>query len=559
MRDYSGWITVNGRSLFSRVALPDDGLLRGAVLVATSFGREAVPLVGLWRRMAENLAILGVATVRVDYSATGDSSGNLCEPDDVRCWVDDISEITRWIRSSGAPRVAAVGMRLGTVVLGEALRAGAEFDQVVFWDPVPSGRHWIRENRALGMLHEDSRDAGNPGGVNDEFPFPEALSPVVSAWKTWRHDDEWAPSLVLRRVERELSDEVERHWKSRGATVEIAHGQAELLEVDTLELKWPEESMARVVAHLTPATSDALPWTWSSFHATVDVREATKVVVESIHHVGEEGLFLIESRSEDDQGAFSGTVIFVTDGYHNHWGPARSWVRLSRILATEGIRCLRFDFSHMIVNGEPSTDGLRIYVPEWRSNLGDIVNDLHLDRSSVIYVTFCSGAFEGVLSALDHGAAALLAINPPVGLDSFPFVVSLVASRRSPVRWVGYRARRLMLSARWPWVWLWMVGKWFIPPSHRRNQLRTLSERGVNVRVISCDEDRTPLYRHVRWRRFGTRRVDHPKGYVVRVVEGLDHSMRRVDARREVLEDVESFVRNVAASWRENGTEESVR
>ncbi|OYV23863.1 MAG: hypothetical protein B7W97_01960, partial [Mycobacterium sp. 20-66-4] len=80
---------------------------------------------------------------------------------------------------------------------------------------------------------------------------------MVSAWKTWRHDDEWAPSLVLRRVERELSDEVERHWKSRGATVEIAHGQAELLEVDTLELKWPEESMARVVTHLTPATSDA--------------------------------------------------------------------------------------------------------------------------------------------------------------------------------------------------------------------------------------------------------------------------------------------------------------
>jgi hypothetical protein len=35
--------------------------------------------------------------------------------------------------------------------------------------------------------------------------------------------------------------------------------------------------------------------------------------------------------------------------------------------------------------------------------------------------------------------------------------------------------------------------------------------------------------------------------------------MRRVDARRVVLEEVERFVKNVAASWREDGTEESVR
>ncbi|NNN03952.1 MAG: hypothetical protein HKL87_08165 [Acidimicrobiaceae bacterium] len=548
MRDFPGWIDVEGRSLFSWVALPDGEQVRGAVVVATSFGREAVPLVGLWRRLAEELANAGLMTVRVDYPGTGDSTGSLGDPLDVADWVSSLRGAVEWVREGGVPWVAVVGMRLGTAVVGEALRAGLSIDRVVLWDPSTSGRHWIRENRALGMLHEASHHTESRGGQNDEFPIPPSVGPVMSAWRTWREGDTRLPDLVLRRVDRPLDGPTEQDWVQRGVRIVDAQGQTGLLEVDTMEMRLPMDSLGVVVDELSSGVRGTHSWTWPPLRTTIEVANASSVR-ESVELVGERRLLVVETESAQNANRDSPLVLFVTDGYHNHWGPARTWVEMARTFAAAGLRCARFDFSGMVVNGEHGVEGLRIYLPEWREDIRQVRNHLGVNSSRVVYVTFCSGAYDGLRSALESGAGALFAINPPVGLDSFPFVVDLVASPVPALSSLGRRARRLMLSFRWPWAWGWLVLQWLLPPSRRRNQLADLAARGTTVKVISCDEDRTPFYDHERWSRVGTRRIDHPRGYSVRVIDGLDHSMRRIEARRETMRELESFVVEITAPW----------
>lgn len=559
MRELCGWIDLGPHSLFAWVGEPDDGLVRGGVVVASSFGREAVPLVGLWRKMASELADVGLVTVRVDYCGTGDSTGDITQPQDVSRWANDILQVTRWLRSGGVPRVAGVAMRLGTAVLGEAARLGAEFDQLVLWDPSVSGRHWIRENRALGMLHDNSKIRSSLRDVNDEYPLEPAVASVMSAWRTWTPSDVWSPTLVLHRPERPLDDDITNRWLSGGVIIADALGQVDLLDVDTLELKWPDETLSRVVKHLSNVGEDAQPWSRPSLLSAIKMPTPAGLIEEEVFRLGARQLLAVESRLPETSTSETPIVIFVADGYHNHWGPARSWVTLGREFASRGIRCVRFDFSRMIGNGEPGAEGLRLYVPEWRDDLAEILRTLGVPGSAAIYVTFCSGALEGVLVANDVGAAGLFAINPPVGLDSFPFILGLLASDRQWLRKLGSRLRAFMLRSRWRWTWLWFVTQWVLPRSRRRNQFGLLASGRARVRVISCDEDRTPFSHRARLRRWGALRIDSPRGYSVRVIEGLDHSMRQVEARATVLKDLEDFVMAVASSKQFEGVGERVQ
>jgi dienelactone hydrolase len=160
-----------------------------AVLLCNPFGQEAVRSHRFYRVLAERLARLGIATLRFDYHATGDSPGD-DEAGDLGGWVDDTRTALReLVTRSGARRVVCVGSRLGGVMALRASSGFAELRRVVLWDPIVNGPDYLE---LLRVKHVEALEssfsladpawreqlAGDPAAFTDEA-MGFAISPTL--------------------------------------------------------------------------------------------------------------------------------------------------------------------------------------------------------------------------------------------------------------------------------------------------------------------------------------------------------------------------------------------
>jgi pimeloyl-ACP methyl ester carboxylesterase len=100
----------------------------------------------MFRVLATQLERAGYAAMRFDYSGTGDSlgEGSAATVDD---WIDDVGIAAERLRStSGATRLAVIGLRLGaTVAMLASARGDLRLRHLVLWDPVIDGAAYLRE------------------------------------------------------------------------------------------------------------------------------------------------------------------------------------------------------------------------------------------------------------------------------------------------------------------------------------------------------------------------------------------------------------------------------
>jgi pimeloyl-ACP methyl ester carboxylesterase len=129
-----------------------------AVLLCNPFGEEASRAHRTFRVLATQLDRAGYATLRFDYSGTGDSLGESADAT-IEAWIGDIGTAAERLRAaSGAPRLAVIGLRLGaTLAALAAARGGIRPRHLVMWDPVVDGAAYLRDlatqHRAY-MRHE---------------------------------------------------------------------------------------------------------------------------------------------------------------------------------------------------------------------------------------------------------------------------------------------------------------------------------------------------------------------------------------------------------------------
>jgi len=120
-------------------ASPDDR----AVLLCSPYGQEAVRSHRFYRVLAERLSRMGIAVMRFDYHATGDSPGD-DTAGDLAGWVGDTRAALReLVARSGARRIVCVGSRLGAVMAIRAATGFAELRRLVLWDPIVSGPEYL--------------------------------------------------------------------------------------------------------------------------------------------------------------------------------------------------------------------------------------------------------------------------------------------------------------------------------------------------------------------------------------------------------------------------------
>lgn len=120
-----------------------------AVLLCAPFGHEAIRSHRLHRVLADRLAADGIAVLRFDYHATGDSPGE-DEEGDLAGWQQDVlaadAELRR--RQPGAD-VTWCGARLGAaLVLRAAAATPVPPRRLLLWDPVLDGRAYLDRLRA---------------------------------------------------------------------------------------------------------------------------------------------------------------------------------------------------------------------------------------------------------------------------------------------------------------------------------------------------------------------------------------------------------------------------
>jgi len=154
-----------------------------AVLLCNPFGEEAARAHRTYRILATHLERAGYATLRFDYSGTGDSSGDDGDAT-IDGWLDDIAAAGEELcSSSGSRRLVLVGLRLGATLAGLATSRGALRPRhLILWDPVVEGRAYLQ---ALVTAHR-SYVRGELEGWTDRLQlsaegYPaEALGAAIS-------------------------------------------------------------------------------------------------------------------------------------------------------------------------------------------------------------------------------------------------------------------------------------------------------------------------------------------------------------------------------------------
>lgn len=142
--DYFG---ANGRSLLGTLHFsPRLHAGSASVVLCNPFGEEAARVHRAYRVLAGKLRDAGYATLRFDYSGTGDSSGEAADCT-VEAWLDDLeAAIGEVRRQSGSPRVVLVGLRFGATLAALcAQREHLRIAHLVLWDPVVRGDHYLQE------------------------------------------------------------------------------------------------------------------------------------------------------------------------------------------------------------------------------------------------------------------------------------------------------------------------------------------------------------------------------------------------------------------------------
>jgi len=159
-----------------------------AVLLCNPFGQEAVRSHRFYRVLAERLARMGIATLRFDYHATGDSPGADLAGDIAGWVVDTRAALRELVSRSGARRVTCVGARLGAVMAVRACTGLAELRRIVLWDPIVDGQGYLE---LLRVKHVEALEssfsladpawreqlAGDPAAFTDEA-MGFAMSPA---------------------------------------------------------------------------------------------------------------------------------------------------------------------------------------------------------------------------------------------------------------------------------------------------------------------------------------------------------------------------------------------
>lgn len=534
------WFGPSERPLYGWVAMPDDGQVRGGVVLCPPMGEEGRSAHRTFRRLAESLAESGFVALRFDYDGTGDSTGLQDDPDRVAAWLASVEAARDHLLDLGAPHVSAVGMRLGATLAACQAAAATPFHALALWDPCLSGRTFLREGEALFLLGEDD------GRVHDDglrhtpgFQYDAATASgmrTVDLAKIPADRPLADRVLLLSRTDRPAPEGIEQRVRLEPGDVTFlpATAQDQLLDRTPSDCYVPEQALASIVEWLAAGAEEAGVPVKSPEESVAKVPSAgpgSAPVAERSVRIGRSQIYgvldepVAPGPTGDPAGAGAPWLVLVNVAAEHHIGPGRRWVEWARQWAALGYRVVRIDLSG--IGDSPTHEGQledEPFAPEWIDDLRQVVRELRADGAPVAVLGLCSGAYSGFEVALWERVEAVFAVNPRLTLypaaKGTPVYTPIRRAGIVPAAPIAALARRHRILAGGLWRIYRQVAVWHGP----FRVLRSVVRRGTAVHVSACRDDAQHFTEVLFWRPFLARLRRDPRFHFEQD-EVFDHSL----------------------------------
>ena len=384
-----------------------------AVMIVPPFGWDEVASYRARRAWAEDLALAGHATLRIDLPGAGDSAGSPSDPDRLQAWTAAVDAGARWLLAeSSAQRLAVIGLGLGGLVAGQAVAMGAPIDDLVLWAVPAHGRSLVREARAFSRLQTSARgapldDSTLPEGAMEVGGFllsAETIASLGDVDLTTADLSGLRRALLLGRDGIGVDADLVRQLQESGVEVRTGSGVGwEAMCVHPEHFRPPTRVVAEVSGWLAGGDHGASPHGVRSSRAVPLGRDELRLTNagarESVLEFDgpSSRLFAVLSRPEGEETA-PVCALFLNAGAVRRIGPNRLWVEAARRFAARGVASLRVDVEGL---GDSEGDARRnadvanLYRPELGSQVRAFLDQLQMLGlgSRFLLIGLCAGGY----------------------------------------------------------------------------------------------------------------------------------------------------------------------
>ncbi|MDQ6605452.1 MAG: hypothetical protein M3Z06_02765 [Actinomycetota bacterium] len=550
-----------------------------AVLIAPPFGWEEQSSYRGRRAWAQSLADAGYPAFRFWFPGTGDSGGSPAAPDRLEAWTQAVSEAAIWLRGvTGCARIAAIGIGLGGLVVGNALARDAPIDDVVLWAVQASGRKMVRELRA----HSKFVAARYPPDAEALSPLPQDVAELTGFLMSAETERALAgldlsqlsiPPTADRRIlligrDRVGVDEsLGTHLASRGARVTVTttsdhaslmtepqEAEAPLATIDAT-LSWLAEASPGSRPEVAPSGPSLQRSTMELVQGSVRIRE-TAVALD----IAGRRVFGIVCEPVTG-GRASAHAVFLGAAALPHTGPNRAWVELARRWAAMGVPSIRMDLAGIgEADGDEKAlvDNAGLYSEQRQEEVLALLDQLEerwgWDR--FVLVGLCAGAYWSLHAALARRTVAALMINLYAFFWSDGLVLErdrreAAAAMRSAAR--AGLSRHDLTASNVRRALRGIAGKLRAEGWRSLEALQTpevdrcldrLRDQGTHALLLLSDGE--PLYEQFERERRGQRLATWPNLTIERI-PSPDHMFRDLRAQRFVHEQLDRALERVLA------------
>ncbi len=431
------WFGPEHRRLHGLLHVPE-GATRTGVVLCAPIGYEAWCAYASYRELAVRLAAAGAVVLRFDYDGTHNSAGHYTDPGRVAAWQDSIRVAIDELVEAGIDRVILVGLRLGATLA--FLAADERVTELVLWDPVVSGRRFVREIKALSMTGEvvdsnavDDGALASAGTVHTAetvaaigkldlmtAPVPRARIRLVE------RDDRPVAAKLVERLAAAGAEPSARTMSGTAAILDVAveHGKVPSAILDAI--------VEIVTASMAAGPAAATRPTFAERPSEARIEWEGTQVLETAIRTPQRKLFGILGRPVERKSET--LVIFGSSGTEHHTGPGRIWVEFARAMNAHGLATLRVDFDG--IGESPVAGPTRVLTTYDLEHVTDVRELVAFARGrgyrDVVVLGLCSSAWMAIHAGIaDPTIAGVIAVNPQLYWkpgDPIDILISGVAS-----------------------------------------------------------------------------------------------------------------------------------
>jgi len=246
-----------------------NGEARGAIIYLHPFAEEMNKSRRMAALQARAMAEAGFDVLQIDLLGCGDSAGDFADAT-WHAWLEDVSQACHWLRTQSSAPLTLWGLRAGCLLAAEAAARLPEPVNLIFWQPVISGKqHWQQFMR-LKMAGELA--SGQAKGVSEQLRQQLAAGQTVEI-----AGYSVSPGLVDGLEKAELQPPAARH--SRLSWFELSMREdASLAPVSQKRIEQWQVAGFKVDARVVRGPAF---WQTSEIEDAPDLIAATMVALES--------------------------------------------------------------------------------------------------------------------------------------------------------------------------------------------------------------------------------------------------------------------------------------